>query len=165
MARTVQPVGVTRRVQALCAIGWPARMLAGMLGVSEDTVRVGATPELADAVANLYGQLHKTPGPSSQSVAWAKSRGWFPPLAWEESTIDDPDAVPDTYELDEDIVDDVAIQRAVRGDVAVAERLRDREREEAARYMLRRGVPMEQVRSLLGTSERATRRIRQEVAA
>ena len=55
-----------------------------------------------------------TMGPCLRAARWAKSRGWAPPLAWDN--IDDPTEQPNlgaTVDLE---MDDVAIARATHGD-------------------------------------------------
>lgn len=169
--RTVSAVGSARRIRALARIGHSMGSIGAALGKDGRTIREITIARLvyvttADAIRDVYGRLADTPGESDITRRRAERENWPSPLAWEGVDIDDPDAEPimDAH-VDEPIVDEVAIQRAISGDTKVAERLQDHEREEAARLMLRRGDSAEQVRRLLGTSERTTRRIRQAVAA
>lgn len=107
--RLVRAVGTRRRVQALVACGWSRQQLAVRLGATPTTIGTLARADvcsvhMAVAVRGLYGVLwdEKPPaatGPQRQSVSRARAeanrRGWVPPLAWDDGTIDDPSAVPD----------------------------------------------------------------------
>lgn len=168
---TVSAVGSARRIRALARIGHSMASIGAVVGKDGRSIRGITVARLvyvttAEAIREVYGRLADTPGKSSITRQRAERENWPSPLAWEGVDIDDPSAEPimDAH-FDEPIVDDVAIQRAINGDAKVAERLRDHERVEAARRMLRRGDSAEHVRRLLGTSERMTRRIRQAVAA
>lgn len=99
----VPAVGPRRRLQALVAIGWPQRELAGRIGVhasnlgailasTDPTVRAST----ARAAERLYAELwDRPPVPVNPRVLTAARRhGWVPPLAWDDDTIDDPAAVP-----------------------------------------------------------------------
>lgn len=96
----VNAIGTRRRIQALRALGWPAKSLAERLGVTpqrlsnllrEDHVQI----RTADQVRGLFDDLSMTPGPSPTSRDRCVSKGWAPPLAWDDAIIDDPDATPD----------------------------------------------------------------------
>ena len=50
------------------------------------------------AVADLYDRLSMTPGPSQEARDRAKRKGWRPPLAWDDDSIEDPEAKPDRGE-------------------------------------------------------------------
>lgn len=105
------PVGATgtrRRLQALVALGHPksalARrlaMLPGNLGAAMERNQV--TAATARAVRDLYDELwDQRPDPqewrakitASRARNYAAARGWAPPLAWDDDTIDDPHATP-----------------------------------------------------------------------
>lgn len=114
-------VGVTRRLQALCAIGWPVSVQAERAGMRTVVNHVRAiargeiqqvTQNTHDALCDLYDKLSGTPGPDAQTRERAQKAGWAPPLAWrvddddtgewgglqnfsdEPGDIDDPDAKP-----------------------------------------------------------------------
>lgn len=96
----VPSLGSRRRAHALAAVGWPLTAQAEQLGVQVgDYAHSLDRPQLsagrAEAIAALYERLSGTPGPSSRARAFAKSRGWAPPLAWDD--IDDPDETPSVY--------------------------------------------------------------------
>ena len=117
----VPRVGATRRVQALLALGWPHHHL-GAAGISNSAQIVGAPGDLITVrrwrqVRDVYDALSMTPGPSPETRGWAAKLGYAPPLAWDEDTIDDPDAAPDragssTDHDDGAVVDAVAVARA-----------------------------------------------------
>lgn len=85
----VSSLGTRRRLQALAAIGWPQTTLARMMGRDQrhvsQTMR-GETVYLSThrMVEALYRELSMKPGPSRRTKAHARSRGWAPPLAWDD---------------------------------------------------------------------------------
>ncbi|MCV7084113.1 hypothetical protein H7H37_26460 [Mycolicibacterium insubricum] len=99
----VPAVGTARRLQALVAFGYPQSWLATRLGATPtnatrwfhntDSQILAAT---ARAVAVLFAELQLTPGPSARARHRGARLGWAPPMAWDEDTIDDPDATPHT---------------------------------------------------------------------
>lgn len=108
-ARPVTAVGLTRRVRALTALGWSTAQIAAAAAVNVDTVKVYRRGERVEVhgtarrIAECYDAMSMTRPPSagryerasaSRARAEAIRRGWAPPLAWDEDTIDDPAAVP-----------------------------------------------------------------------
>jgi hypothetical protein len=102
----VDRCGTQRRLRALIALGWTARYLTRRLGMSSRTMGlltadIGAPVQAATRarVATLYDELALTiPAPSRGTTIArnvARRNGWAPPLAWDDDTIDDPDARPD----------------------------------------------------------------------
>lgn len=94
--------GTTRRLRALVAIGWTQTELASRIGwdvtnlnsivmARRQCVRI----DTARLVAAVYDELSMTPGPSSRARSLAARRGWLPPLAWDDDTIDDPAFEPE----------------------------------------------------------------------
>lgn len=108
----VDSTGTVRRLQALVAIGWPQSRIADQVGIGSGnfqtllkspTVRV----RTAKKVSDLYDCLwDKTPAATSsferaaitRARDAAAARGWLPPMAWDDDTIDDPTATPDMGE-------------------------------------------------------------------
>lgn len=100
----VSAVGTARRLQALIAIGYTQRDLAGRLGITADNLgliireRASVYISTAQAVDELFQSLQMEPAPPSAAATFsrerAKKQGWPPPLAWDEETIDDPEAEP-----------------------------------------------------------------------
>jgi transcriptional regulator with XRE-family HTH domain len=101
--------GTRRRLQALMAQGWSQSKLAREIGYElrnfaylvqgkrEVTVRT------ARNVRRLYDRMWDVAPPRAtkydrgsytRSVKYAAAHGWLPPLAWDDDTIDDPDAQP-----------------------------------------------------------------------
>ncbi|WP_131104050.1 helix-turn-helix domain containing protein [Ornithinimicrobium sufpigmenti] len=106
----VDSTGTTRRLQALVAMGWSQSQLATRLGMLPSNLtpiahgRRGVTKATADAVTALYDELWSTPAPPSgrhgavptKTRNYAARMGWVGPLAWDDDTIDDPEARPNT---------------------------------------------------------------------
>lgn len=95
----VPAIGTARRVQALMVLGWSQEALAGELGFRDQRAvswlihrRTWVTAETAAKVAAAFDRLQWTVGPSGRAASRAKTRGWFPPAAWDD--IDDPDETP-----------------------------------------------------------------------
>lgn len=144
--QTVNATGTRRRTQALIAIGWSLSEQARRVGRTVSNhkyVLTAPTVQLrtAQTVAALYDELSATtpvPGPSAtRARRWAQREGWAPPLAWDDDTIDDPDARPDLGDTDTDLIDEVAIERALEGERI---RLTDAELEHAVAVGLVRGM-------------------------
>jgi DNA-binding CsgD family transcriptional regulator len=99
----VNSTGTVRRLRALVAMGQPQDVLAKRAGCSYTYIstlthgqRATVTVALAQAVQQAYDELWMAVGPSEQARKRAKRLGWDGPLAWDEDTIDDPRAVPQT---------------------------------------------------------------------
>lgn len=101
LSRLVRSEGTVRRLRALIAIGYRQDELQGMLRCSapglslimnggRGLVRVG----FAVDVDRVFQQCQLVPRSDVRSINRAKRLGWVPPLAWDEDTIDDPDAEP-----------------------------------------------------------------------
>lgn len=99
--------GTRRRMQALAAIGWPVGRVVRHLGMStrtgwalvRDELSAPVTVATRSAVSQIYDDLSmKTPQDrqATRSRRLAAQRGWLPPLAWDDETIDDPCAHPAT---------------------------------------------------------------------
>lgn len=98
----VSSLGSNRRVQALGCLGWSRHELSRRLGrhpsyLTQMLRSDHITATNAAAVAVMYDELSMTPASSTVAdrvAATARSRGWAPPLAWDEGTLDDPNAKP-----------------------------------------------------------------------
>ncbi|WP_409186457.1 hypothetical protein F9C11_20400 [Amycolatopsis sp. VS8301801F10] len=100
----VDITGSRRRLQALVATGRTQQYLADRLGmtpgnfwlVMQRQTRITAAKQRQ--INALYDELWDTPPAddvaSRHARAYARRHGWVPPLAWDDDTIDDPDAEP-----------------------------------------------------------------------
>jgi hypothetical protein len=94
--------GTRRRLQALAIMGHPSRELATLLGVRDHSglldIMRGDTTKVRRAthnkVARLYDTLWNIPGRSLRTRKISEAKGWSSPLAWDDNSIDSPDAVP-----------------------------------------------------------------------
>lgn len=103
---SVDATGTRRRSHALVCLGWSQGEQARRLGVQKNNFnRLNTSPVTAArarAVRDLYDELSMTVAPPSQGANYArnlaKRRGYAPPLAWDDDSIDDPAAQPDLGE-------------------------------------------------------------------
>lgn len=101
--QVVPAIGTARRLQALMAIGYTQAFLSKAIGFAPTNGCRLFHPErqnsvqaaTARRVENLFNRLQLTPGPSTRARRFAQRNNWAPPLAWDEDTIDNPDARPD----------------------------------------------------------------------
>lgn len=104
----MSPIGTRRRAHALVAVGWPQHHLALHLDMDPGNFGVMLGREhvivrRALAVRSMYDELWQadpadhgaTPGGIKRARAYAADRGWAPPAAWDDDTIDEPTAYPD----------------------------------------------------------------------
>lgn len=106
----VSTVGAVRRLQALRAIGWTMRDIADKGGVPMGSIdsllfkhRDTMTRSLNARVTEAYELMSGTPGPSNLTSIRALRAGWAPPAAWDDDTIDDPNAKPIGVRTSQDI--------------------------------------------------------------
>lgn len=98
----IPATGTARRLQALNALGYSGYEIARLLGYASQNNfsevtrgrRTKVTARIARLVDGLYRELQMTPGPSDRARAAARRRGFVSPFAWDDETIDDPDAQP-----------------------------------------------------------------------
>lgn len=101
--------------------------------VAEKILAVQPDPATAREVGRLYDLLSGQPrrgNLADRTRAYAASRGWVPPAAWDN--IDDPDEQPQLGGGHDDTVDEVLVRRAVHGRAPI-DRLNSAERVELAR--------------------------------
>ena len=105
----VDATGTRRRLQALIYLGWTMEQLGADIGASATAVyRSLRNPKVsadrAASVAELYDRLWdqrpRAATPHERTTAskarnMAAARGWAPPMAWDDDTIDDPNAKPE----------------------------------------------------------------------
>lgn len=101
--RWLDKTGTERRIKALGANGWPLADIARRIGWRRHNLvqifeRSEVFPRTFTRVAEVYDELwDQQPEPSrwvTRAKAIASRDGWFPPLAWDDETIDDRDALP-----------------------------------------------------------------------
>lgn len=117
--------GTHRRLQALAALGHSLASIAEECDRSESwavwVLRCGKVhTATARRVADVYERLamvvpQRPTAARDRNLALAK--GWVPPLAWDDIDHDETPAAPEP--LDEDFVDEMAVQRAFDGDTTV----------------------------------------------
>ncbi|MCX5407465.1 hypothetical protein OHA37_26830 [Streptomyces sp. NBC_00335] len=103
--RDVDAAGTARRIRALIFMGHNGTAIAARVGLHRDALNRIARGELpsvrastAEQVAVVYRQLSRVPGTSIRARNLATANGWSGPLAWDETTIDDPAALPEVDE-------------------------------------------------------------------
>lgn len=98
----IDATGSIRRVRALQAAGHTTQAIADacqtgrakielIVNAKQATVR----EMLAAKIRRAYSQLAEQPGDGVRARNRAKREGWAPPAAWDDDTIDDPQAQPD----------------------------------------------------------------------
>lgn len=129
----VPALGSRRRLRALAAVGFTQTYLAERLGLTTtwlynllhertSQVRV-STARRIDAVFREL-QLAVPPPSAGSTVARqrARAQGWALPLAWDEDTIDDPNAQPSEAKRRATFAEEIADHRETgRTDDAIAE--------------------------------------------
>lgn len=105
----VDGTGARRRLQALARLGFTNRYLGARVGMQPSHLgrlvgsRIGVTAANHRAIAKLYDELWDQDPAAHGVLYWvaaktvrnATARGWAPPAAWDDDTIDDPTATPD----------------------------------------------------------------------
>ena len=97
----VPTIGVTRRLRALMATGYLIKDLAEHSGITaqqvslllsgrQERTRAGT----ARAVDEMFRKLQLVPSTNARAIRRAERCGWYPPFAWDEEEIDDPQARP-----------------------------------------------------------------------
>jgi hypothetical protein len=123
----VPAIGITRRLQALCYIGWTSAMLEPLTGIGRDTLaklrcgdRANVVPGKVAPIVRVYDALWDKPVLTEggrKAAGHARYRGYLPPLAWDDETIDDPGAHPAvTFEASTEL-DWVLVERLMEGSV------------------------------------------------
>lgn len=101
--RWTPALGTVRQLRAMRALGWTNVDLGSATGIDWHSIsqialgrRAAVRPGSAAAVADVYAELAELPQPlpASRGRAIARKSLWFPPLAWDDETIDDPAALP-----------------------------------------------------------------------
>lgn len=161
----VDATGTRRRLRALAAIGWPNAAIGALAGADHSTVSAWSNNArvragTADTVRRVYDELSMTPGPSAKVRQIAARKGWAPPLAWDDDSIDDPAARPSTgawAARRAAPMDEIAVQRAMRGHRV---HLTPSERAEAVRRLTAQGRSAAEIAGRLGVAQRSVVRHR-----
>jgi hypothetical protein len=101
----VSAAGTTRRLRALTALGYTQPALSKLIGTQHCDVwrylyghREYVHAGTARKVAAVMKQVETLPPPTGWAADRAReravARGWLPPIAWDDTTIDDPAADP-----------------------------------------------------------------------
>lgn len=162
----VDSTGPVRRIQALVALGWSQSKICVRLNVSRANftpIAQGVRPTMLvshdKAIRALYEELsmqrppeatHRDRIAASRSRNYAKAHGWFPPLAWDDDLIDDPEAKPYATAVDTTYLDHAAIARRMAGDKSVA--LTPTEKGELVRRMTAQGVARNEIERRTGVN-------------
>lgn len=101
--RKVLAIGSQRRVQALQRLGYSRDRICREIGYTDngsiaylmraETMLAVTAAKIAEAYERLSMTIPETSG-AVRARTWAARNGYAPPLAWDDGTIDDPDAKP-----------------------------------------------------------------------
>lgn len=156
--RTIPAIGAQRRIRALMRLGWTSKDIAHAAGWANrnqvDRILNGQKGKPTSyleratdqATRTAYDKLSMrlpamTPG-RARTRALATRRAWPSCLAWDDETIDDPNARPAGMQKKQtcrhrDEIDEVAVIRAARGDRSIT--LTKAERAEVSRRLREAG--------------------------
>lgn len=163
-------VGLQRRVRALSRLGWTGAQIAAAGGMDPRQVSyllqcrtTDATRKTVRQVMKAYDALSMRPGPSRISERRAAAKGWPPPLAWDDDTIDDPTASPSTGRSTaprQHDVDSAVVARVLAGH---PEETTTAEREQIVPALAARGLPDPKIAELCLTTDRTIFRTRERL--
>jgi hypothetical protein len=157
--RRIPATGTARRIQALAALGWSITCQAQRIGWSPQNLytifrRKWVFVPTERAVRDMYDALSMQPAPAGLGtpsvLRAARKNGWFPPLAWDDETIDDPAAVPcllPPVDGSDPAVDEWTVQHVMAGHEAV---LDDAVRLELVRRLTAAGWEQIRIAPLVG---------------
>jgi hypothetical protein len=163
----VDATGTARRIQALSALGWRFADIADRYGdISYQSVQklaLMSRPRVhrltVDKVKAVYDELSMHRGPSEQTRRRAQRKGWKPPLAWDDDTIDDPKAKPERGDGTGAAVDPVAVHLALTGEPAKL--VRNADKRAAVAALVHRNVSARDIAHRLRMSESAVDKAKQ----
>jgi len=174
---TVDGTGTRRRLQALAIIGWSIGRLAVEADVDRQSLdgALAGRPVLArnaQAVAAVYDRLWNRPptasdrhqqGGITRTINQAKRADWASPLAWDDESIDDPQARPNRgvalRQVQGIAFDEIAVERSMSGDQVS---LRPVERAEVVHRLTAAGYTASDIAARVGIDARSVQRIRDE---
>jgi len=136
----IDPTGTRRRVQALEVLGFQQTVMAERVGISSGSLSRAlnskrVTAQIARSVLAAYNELWNKQPEDYGVLQWVADRtrrkaaahGYVGPLAWDDDTIDDPNAQPMLDAgSDAEAYDEVAVRRYADGaiiNLTAAERL------------------------------------------
>jgi hypothetical protein len=163
------PIGITRRVQALLALGHHPGKIAAELPIDEQDVldvaagRMLAVDRDARDICRLYEAWCMRPGTCEETRRWARRFGYVPPLAWdepdEEGHIDNrrarPSGIPGTVTGD---ADRDLITRVLGGECL--QLLRPVDRAEATFLLWQAGLKDSEIARRIGGCRQNVRKVR-----
>jgi hypothetical protein len=128
---TIPALGLMRRMQALRAIGYTVPQLSEATGLStvylyqlsegrrSERINKRHAQKINEVYRTLCVQPCHNKGKSLRAKNYAKKRGWFPPMAWDD--IDDPQERPSRYPHGRDRSTETARRRELRRNERVQE--------------------------------------------
>lgn len=115
--------GAQRRVRALARLGWTIPQIAAAAGIDARVVgdlSQGRRKHLYrhhdDAIRSAYDRLAMHTGPSPIAARRAATKGWPPPLAWDDDQLDDPAGRPDGARPTDHAPDHAVVARVMAGE-------------------------------------------------
>lgn len=126
----VEAAGTQRRIRALMALGYGLPVLAAELGIATGNLskkfhQPYVLRTTAERVAELYERLSMAPLPTGNSAertrSIGRSRGWAPPLAWDDIDNDPaPSGMRDRHNNrnydGRDLIDEATVLRILAGE-------------------------------------------------
>ncbi|WP_333745550.1 hypothetical protein [Streptomyces sp. IBSBF 2950] len=174
---SIDPTGTVRRVEALAVVGWSRAVLAARLGRSycsfkNSLKRDRISAALAKGVASLYDEVWDQRPEDHGVRGWvadrvrrdAEAAGFHGPLAWDDDSLDNPAALPQTdaqvsvLDQGENLADRFLLGESVILDAAAR-------REVLVHYMEWTALPVEEVAARLEMTEGAVSRAWERVKA
>lgn len=118
----VDSLGAARRLQGLACIGYGTHYLADQMVAHRLHVRAWQMQHhdrilvvTHQRIDYTYQRLWEVNGPSKLARDYAEQRGWLPPDAWTDNTIDDPLAYPYGDPAQADYIDEIKLARVKAG--------------------------------------------------
>lgn len=167
--QSVDATGTRRRIEALMSLGWSSSYIADRIGSRTEKISLFRTnktvsPSTAKKVAALYDEIwDQRPTPQTmpervaltKTLAFAKARGFLPPLAWDD--IDHDTAPPEPDEVD--VIDEMAVAASIDG---LKPKLTPAEKVEAIRILNRAGWSDPEIAPHMGIHRETVLRLRKQ---
>jgi transcriptional regulator with XRE-family HTH domain len=161
----IDATGTVRRVRALVAMGHSQKTLADEVGCAFTYIsslthgrRPMVTVALARSVQRAYDKLWMSVGSSVRARLKAERLGWHGPLAWDDDTIDDPKALPQTDAVPPAVTEgENVLARWLMGEAVI---LGPEHRDEALAYLFEwTSLTAEEIGERLGMSKAAAEQV------